>query len=32
MGRFMGKARPRMDFKEDFGEINPRESGEDLIA
>jgi len=28
----MGKARPRMDFKEDFGELNPREPSEDFIA
>jgi hypothetical protein len=28
----MCKARPRVDFKEYFGEINPREPGKDLMA
>jgi hypothetical protein len=32
VGKFMGKAGPGMDFQEHFGQINPRQPGEDRIA
>ena len=32
MGKFMGKPRTGMNFEEHFGQIDPWQTGEDLVA